>query len=193
MSDWIQQPKTSRILHSFSVPRTPRQVERELGIQKLKMESYLSKGLVKSLNPEGRKGRFYTLTDKARSLLKLPDSGSEGGKDWKLIGWVMASPRQRFVVLRTVDLKKRTSDGIMERAFKLDPTLSLTRISTKEILKELISKKLVETELTAEVRKIYRGEKIYGKRLRRFYWLSEKGRLVSDDIACTMGEFDKDF
>jgi hypothetical protein len=161
--NWIQQPKINRILHSFYVPRTPRQVERELNIQKLKMKPYLSKGLVKSLNPEGRKGRFYILTDKAIKLLKLPDYDNVNIRNYGLIGWVSASPQQRLVILKTmsVDSAKRPSEDIRKRCAQLNPCL--TRISTKTILSELISKGLVDTEMNGKYRN---------------YWLSEKGRLL---------------
>lgn len=168
MTEWIKQPNIRRILHAFSIPRTPRQVERKLGIAKLKMRPFLSKGVLKSLNPEGRKGRFYILTEKTRKLLKLPYSENEDRKDWELIGWIRASPRQRFVVLQTmgIDSARRTSEEIRKRASRLNPHLS--RMSTKTILNELISKGLVETEMNG----VYRN-----------YWLREKGRsLVKEGI-----------
>ena len=66
---WISKPKTRRILQTFSVPKTPRQVERELHISKLKLKHFVEKGLLKSLNPNARKGKLYTLTDKSRKKL----------------------------------------------------------------------------------------------------------------------------
>lgn len=167
VTEWIQQPNISRILHAFSVPRTPREVERKLGITKLKMKPFLSKGVLKSLNPEGRKGRFYVLTDKGGGLLKLPDSENDDRNDWELIGWIKASPRQRLVVLQTMalDSAKRTSEEIRLRASRLNSCL--TRISTKTILNELISKGLVDTEMEGKY---------------RYYWLSGKGRVLMKDI-----------
>ena len=61
---------------------------------------------------------------------------------------------------------KSTSENIRKRASKINSRL--TRISTKEILKELINKGLVETEITAR---------------KRYYWISEKRELLSDDMA----------
>ena len=167
-TDWISQPRIRRILHALSIPRTPRQVERILGLRKLKMKPFLRKGLVKCLNAEARKSRYYVLTDKGRGVLKLPVGTKEGEKDWELIGWVMASPRQRVVVLQTMgtDEVKRTSEQIRKRASRFNP--HLTRMSTKTILNELISKGLVETEMNG----VYRN-----------YWLRDRGKsLVRDGL-----------
>ena len=136
VADWIHQPKVNQIILSFSVPKTPRQVEKELGIKKLKLKPFLEKHLLELLNPEAKKARFYIMTNKARRLLKLPGSNKESNKNWDFIGWIMASPRQRLVVLKIVDSEKKTSEEIREKASRLNP--HLTRISTKGILKELI-------------------------------------------------------
>ena len=164
---WIHQPKVNQILLSFSVPKTPKQVEKELGITKLKLKPFLEKHLLECLNPEARKSRFYIMTNKARRLFKLTVSKKEGKKDWDLIGWIMASPKQRLVVLKAValDSAKRTSEEIRERASGVNP--HLTRISTKGILKELIGKDLIETEMNEK---------------KRYYWISEKGKLLRRDI-----------
>lgn len=159
VNEWIQRPATKQVLEAFSYPKTPRQVEKELGIKKLKTKPFLEKGLLAPLNPEARKGRFYMLTSKARWLLGLPDPKKYIHKNWDLIGWIIASPRQRFVVLNATDSKKRTSEDLRERASKINP--HLTRISTKDILGELIDKGLIETELRDR---------------KRYYWISEKGR-----------------
>lgn len=160
---WVQEPKTRQILMSFSLAKTPRQIEKELGIKKLKVKSFLEKELIRCLNPNAKKGRLYTLTKEAKTLLKLPDYNSTG-IDWDLIGWVLASPRQRLVSLTTISMDhlKRTSEQIRKRAARYNPCFS--RISTKEILKELISKDLVETELDHDGR--------------RYYWISENGSMV---------------
>ena len=163
---WLQQQKINRILHSFAVPKTPKQVEKELPIKKLNMKPFVEKNLLKSLNPEARKGKLYVLTQKARKLLGLSSCKKENNKDWNLIGWVLTSPRQRHVALKVMDSVKRTSENIRERASKYNS--HLTRISTKEILKELCSKGLVETEITAR---------------KRYYWISEKGKLLVNDIG----------
>ena len=165
VADWICQPKITMILISFSVPRTPKQVEKRVNIKKLKLRPFLEKHLLKSLNPSARKGRFYILTNEARRLLELPGSKKETDKDWDLIGWVMASPRQRIVVLKAVDSVKRPSEEIRERASRLNSCLS--RISTKGILKELISGNLIESEMIER---------------KRYYWISKKGKSVVNDI-----------
>lgn len=164
--DWICQPNITKILVSFSVPRTPKQVEKRVNTKKLKLKPFLEKHLLKSLNPKARKGRFYILTNEARGLLKLPVSRKETDKDWDLIGWIMASPRQRLVAFKTLDSVKRTSEEIREKASRLNPHLS--RISTKGILSELISKSLVESEIIKR---------------KRYYWISRKGKSVLKDIA----------
>ena len=84
------------------------------------------------------------------------------------MGWIIASPRQRYVILKTmaIDTVKRTSEHIRKRALALNR--HLTRISTKEILKELIGEYLIETEL-AETR-------------RRYYWISENGKSIYKGI-----------
>lgn len=168
VAEWIQQPKVKETLIFFSVPRTPREAEKELGIKKLKMKPFLKKGLLECLNPVARKRRYYVLTDIGRRLLNLPVSRKERGKDWSILGWVMASPRQRLVVLQTmaIDQAKRTSEEIRRRASSLNP--NLTRMSTKTILNELISKGLVQTEMKG----VYRN-----------YWLSESGRLLVKNIT----------
>lgn len=163
---WINKPVNNKVLYSFAVPQTPRQVERMLNINKLKMQPFLEKKLVKILNPSARKGRYYTLTSKARKLLNLPVSRNNK-KNWNLIGFILSSPRQRFVVLKTLSLDsvKRTSEEIRERAITLNPHLS--RTSMKGILKELINKNLSETKM------------IDGK---RYYWISAQGISLARDI-----------
>tara|TARA_B100000315_G_scaffold103880_1_gene95153 strand:- start:3280 stop:3801 length:522 start_codon:yes stop_codon:yes gene_type:complete len=164
VADWINDQTIKKILICFSSPKTPRQIEIELGIKKLKLKPFLEKNLLECLNPEARKGRFYILTTKAKNLINLSGSINEKNKDWNLIGWIMSSPRQRHVVLRSVDLKKRTSEQVRQRAFQLNP--HLTRISTKAILKELIGKFLIETEIIER---------------KRYYWISEKGTDIKKE------------
>ncbi len=57
-----------------------------------------------------------------------------------------------------MDLEKRTSEQIRERASQLNPCLS--RTSTKDILKELISRDLIKTEMLER---------------KRYYWIIELG------------------
>lgn len=163
--DWINHPKTRQILLSFSAPKTPSQVEKELQIKKLKLKPFLDKKLLESLNPDARKGRFYILTSRARRLLKLSDSKKDR-KDWALIGWIMASPKQRLIVLRVMDDRKMTSEEIRERAIQMNPCFS--RTSTKDILKELVNKGLVDTEIMERM---------------RFYWINSCGQKIKNELA----------
>jgi DNA-binding MarR family transcriptional regulator len=171
---WLDQPRTKEILLPFAVPSTPRQVELSLGLKKLKLAPFLQKGLIKPLNPNAKKGRLYILTDKARQLLYLAENKKETKVDWELIGWTRASPRQRLAVLKTVarDTTKRTSENIRRRSSNLNP--NLTRISTKETLKELISKDLIATEK--------------GDDRRRYYWITPKGKSVISTIGLNSQE-----
>jgi len=73
------------------------------------------------------------------------------------------------VILKVLDGLKRTSENIRERASKYNPHLS--RISTKGILKELIKRDLVQSKMTE------------GK---RYYWISEKGRLIRGRLKLNM-------
>jgi len=165
VADWINEQAINKILICFSAPKTPRQIEIELGIKKLKLKPFVEKNLLQSLNPEARKGRFYILTSKAKKLINFSDSKNEKNKDWNLIGWIMSSPKQRLVILKTIDSKKRTSEEIRERSFQLNP--HLTRISTKAILKELIDKGLIETDINER---------------KRYYWINEKGKLIVSQL-----------
>ena len=165
VADWINEQTINKILICFSVPKTPRQIEKELGIKKLKLKPFLEKNLLQSLNPEARKGRFYILTSKAKKLINFSDSKNEGNYDWVLMGFIMSSPKQRLVILKTIDSKKRTSEEIRERSFQLNP--HLTRISTKAILTELIDKDLIETEMIER---------------KRYYWISEKGADIKKQL-----------
>jgi len=157
LTDWIVQPKINAVLHAFSVPKTPRQVEIELTLKKLKLRPFLDRSMLVCLNPEARKGRHYIITPKTKRLLKLAYE-KQDDKDWDLIGWIKASPKQRLVILKSMDSEKRNSEQIRERASQYNPSLS--RTSTKDILKELIGKDLVETEL-------------YDRK--RYYWITKKG------------------
>ena len=102
---------------------------------------------------------------KAKKLIDLPGSKNGRNYDWNLIGFIMSSPKQRLVILKTIDSKKRTSEEIREKSYKLNP--HLTRISTKAILKELIDKELIETELNER---------------KRYYWISEKGTDIKKQL-----------
>jgi len=114
------------------------------------------------------------LTNKARRLLKISIPAQKNKKDYDLIGWILASPRQRYVVLKTLSLNSvgRTSEEIRIKSSNLNPCLS--RISTKSIIKELMDKELVETEM--------------GKDRKRYYWVNEEGRLLVDDLSHSLQE-----
>lgn len=174
LTDWISRSKNKRILDSFSVPKTPTQAKDELKIGKFNLKPYLKRGLIKCLNPEGNKGKLYVLTNKAKRLLKIPISFQKNEKDYDLIGWILASPLQRYVVLKTLSLNsvKITSEEIRLKSSSQNPCLS--RISTKSILKELISKELVETEM--------------GKDRKRYYWADEEGKSFAKDLVQNLEE-----
>lgn len=168
VSEWIHRRKNYDILISFSTPKTPRQAERDAGIKKIKLKPFLERELIDPLNPKSRKGRLYLLTKKGRKHLKLPNFNKEIDQEtWDLIGSIIASPKQKFVTLKTItlDRMKRTSEDIRKRASTLNPHLS--RISTKQILKELISVGLIESELNER---------------KRYYCISDKGKSLIDDI-----------
>lgn len=164
----MMHPGINQKLSIFSLPRTSKQVARELGSKKISVRPFLERDLVEPLNPGAEKGRLYTLTDKARKLLDLPEYNKAISVGWDVVGWTLASPKQRYVVLKTVarDYMKRTSEDIRWRSKPLNPCL--TRISTKETLKELIREDLVETEKSDD--------------RRRYYWINDKGRSVVETI-----------
>jgi len=154
-----------QILHALTTPKTTRQVEKELKIKKLKLKPLLEKGLLKILNPKARKGRLYALTAKARKLLGLTDIRAYNNKNFNLIGRVISSPKQKLIVLKTIDSIHRTSENIRLKASKLNPRL--TRISTKGILKNLLKENLVESEMNE------------GK---KYYWINKRGKKILADI-----------
>jgi hypothetical protein len=162
---WVSKPRIKSILLAFSIPKIPKHVERSLAIKKLKLLPFLKKSLIECLNPLARKGRFYILTLKARKLLQLPNTRKGLNKDWKLIGKIMASPKQKLAVLLTIDSHERTSEEIRLRAITRNPCLS--RISTKAVLRDLIAEKLIITELIER---------------RRFYWITEQGMKIRNDL-----------
>ena len=168
ITDWTKQFKNRRILLSFSIPKTPSQVKNELGIGKFNLKPYLKRGLIECLNPEVHKGRLYVLTTKAKKLLKISSINQKNKKNYDLIGWILASPRQRYVILRILSFnsKRHTSEEIRIKSSSLNPCLS--RISTKSILKKLTNKGLVDTEM--------------GRDRKRYYWMNEEGVNVFNDI-----------
>lgn len=173
-TDWAFRLKNKQILYSFSVPKTPTQAKNKLGINKPNLKPYLKRGLIECLNPEGHKGKLYVLTNKAKRLLNISILAKDNLKDYNLVGWILASPRQRQVVLNTLSLNsvKRTSEEIRIKSLNLNPCLS--RISTKSVLKELIGKGLVETEM--------------GTDRRRYYWVNEEGKSLVNDLLHSLQE-----
>lgn len=168
LSDWIHKTKNREILISFSSPKTPVQVEKENSIRKFNLKPFLKRRLLKCLNPESYKGRLYLLTTKAKKLLNVSTFQKRDKKDYELIGWILASPKQRYVILKTLSQNstKRTSEEIRFKSKNQNPCLS--RISTKNILKELLNKGLVESEM--------------GEDRKRYYWVSEDGESLSIDL-----------
>jgi hypothetical protein len=166
--DWINLSKNNQRLLLFFAPKTPTQVKTELGIDKFNLKPYLKRSLIECLNPESTKGKLYVLTNKARKMFKISFPFQKTKKDYDLIGWILASPRQRYVVLKMLSLNsvRHTSEEIRIRSSNLNPCLS--RISTKSILRELIKKGLVETEM--------------GRDRKRYYWVNETGKTVYKDI-----------
>ncbi len=160
LNDWIMKQKNNEILVSFFLPKTPVQVEKENNINKFNLKPFLKRGLIKCVNPESYKGRLYLLTDKAKRLLNIPVYRKQ--KNYEIIGWILASPKQRLVILKTLSQNtvKRTSEELRLKSKNQNPCLS--RISTKNILKELIDKELVESEM--------------GMDRRRYYWISDEGK-----------------
>lgn len=162
---WQCSPRAASILVSLSAPKTPLQVVKELRIRRFKLKPFLEKGLVVCLNPRAKKGRLYitTRTAKAHSgpdVLRLVRT-----RDWDLIGWILASPNQRLPVLSAMDGMKRVSENIRQRASRWNNRLS--RTSTKGILKELLSKNLVESQLIGK---------------KRYYWKSDEGKLLDSSL-----------
>jgi hypothetical protein len=141
-----------RLFFKIYPRQAPGEVEKQVGGGRLKMKPFVEKGLLKSLNPAAKKGRYYVASAKARRCLGLPGFKKRIKKDWDLIGWVKASPRQRLVILKAMDSAKRSSEEIRERASRSNP--SLTRM-------------LVESELTER---------------KRYYWTTENGRMMREDL-----------
>lgn len=165
-ADWLNSPRVKQILLVFSAPKTPKQAQLELSVRKIKLISFLENNLLKCLNPEARKGRFYVLSGKARKQLNLSVSKNDTDQNWELIGWIIASPRQRLAILRVMDNRKFTSEELRARATQFNT--HMTRISTKSILKELMEKHLVDTETIERL---------------RFYWLTAYGIKIKNELA----------
>jgi hypothetical protein len=168
LADWANRSRNAEILRAFFHPKTPAQVQRELDIKKFNLKPFLKRGLLKCLNSAAQKGRLYALTKISRALLNIPDSQNGIIKDHDLIGWILASPRQRYIALKTIskDFKKRNSEEIRKRASTLNPCFS--RISTKAILRELIGKGLADSEMK--------------KDRKRYYWVTEKGASIAREL-----------
>lgn len=171
---WTNQKQKKQIIESFLFPKTPGQVQRELSIKKFSLQPFLKRRLLHCLCPQNSKGRLYVSTNKARKILGQPEIKEGFMSDMELNGWIMASPRQRYVIVTTMAQcgGKRTSEEIRIKASRQNPCLS--RISTKSILKELNGKGLVETEM--------------GNDRRRYYWLSDNGQSIVEHLKRINGQ-----
>ena len=165
-ADFVISTASKRILLAFSSPATPKKAMHQLCVRKIKFQIYVNAGLLKCLNPEEKRARFYVLTEKARKLLSLPHSDVDLHKDWKCIGWILSSPKMKLTVLRFVDERKLCSEEVRMRATQFNWHLS--RSSMKDILKELVGKHLVDTELLEGI---------------RFYWIAPYGQKIKDELA----------
>lgn len=172
----INNPEVRQVLLVFSSPQTHRQAKLKLSVKNLKLRPFLETDLLKCLNPDLKKGRFYTLTQRARDILKIECNTVDFDKDWEMIGWVIASPQQRLVALRSVDEKKLCSEEVRIRATMLNCHIS--RISMKNTLKELMQKQLVDTEILQR---------------ERFYWISTYGQKIKNDLAVIVPLFHDSF
>lgn len=166
VTEGINNPRARQILLIFASPKTPKQAQIDLSVRKIKLKPFLDKHLLKCLNPECRKGRFYTLTETTRKALEPNCPECSLDKDWHIIGWVLASPRQRLVALRSVDDRKLCSEEVRMRSTQLNCHIS--RPSMKNILKELIQKHLVDTEILMR---------------ERFYWINSYGQEIKNELA----------
>jgi hypothetical protein len=161
----INNPRTKQILLLFATPKTPKQAAHQLSVRKLKLTSLIKNHLLKCLNPDSRKGRFYVLTDRAREILpECPET--DINKDWECIGWVISSPRQRLAIIRCVNESRLNSEEIRMRATQFNSSIS--RPSIKNILRELIGRHLVDSEILERI---------------RLYWISGYGRKIKDEIT----------
>jgi hypothetical protein len=110
--EWVIRASVKKILLPFNIPRTPRQVKNITGVKKLKLAPLMENKLLQCLNPQALKGRLYIATNKARLILQLPPTKNHKKNNWTLIGWLIGSPKQRLVILHTIDTFKRTSEEI---------------------------------------------------------------------------------
>lgn len=166
---WIESNRNKDILYAFAEAKTPTQVKRELGLNYLYLKPFLDKDFLVCLNPKIYNGRLYTLTEKAKKLLGIQIEEQNGQLDFQMLGWILASPKQRLIILKALLMNpiKRTSEEIR---FKLQRFNShLSRISTKFVLKELIDKGLVESELRSN--------------RKRYYWISEAGKSIAGKLV----------
>ena len=172
--DWINNSRRNGILQSFNFPKTPKQVRNELRIKRFNLDPFIQRNLIKCLTPELCRGRIYVLTNKARKLMNLPSYKINIEKDWNTIGWIKVSQKERAVVLKIMAINsiKLYSEEIRERCKPLNPCLS--RSSAKDIIKDLIKRGLVESEIKDDLKKLY--------------WLSAKGKQIASDISSLFQE-----
>lgn len=168
LTDWINKPSNNKILSSFSTPKTPTRAKNELGVGKFSLKPLLKRRLIKCLNPEGHKGKLYVVTNKAAGLLGIPRPVIKKHIDYNLLGQIIGSPKQNYVVLKMLlfNSGKYTSEEIRQKSKSQNACLS--RISTKSILKDLICMELVECEMSTD--------------RKRYYWITEEGRLLASEL-----------
>ncbi len=161
----INNPRVKQFLLVFSVPKTPTQAAKELSIRKPKLKPFLEKHLLKCLNPEAKKGRYYMVSEKARRHFNIicPDYSN---KDWECIGWIIASPRQRLTIMRCIDDRKLTSEEIRMRATQFNSSISQS--SAKNILRELSGRNLIDSEILERI---------------KFYWANAYGMKIKNELA----------
>lgn len=164
-SDGINNPKIKQVLLVFSIPRTPTQAARQLSLRKLKLKPFLEKHLLKCLNPEARKGRYYMVSEKARKHFKII-CADNSGRDWECIGWIISSPRQRLTIMRCVEERKLTSEEIRMKATQFNSSISQS--SAKNILRELGERHLVDSEILERI---------------KFYWANAHGMKIKNELA----------
>lgn len=168
LRDWVLETKNNEILLSFLNPVTQAQVIKKHSVSRYYLKQFLKTRLIECLSQNPHKGQVYVLTNKAKRLLQIHSPKIQNKISIELLGWILASPKQRLVVLQTLSKNpiRLTSEQIRMKSKNNNPCLS--RISTKNILRELTDKGLVETEM--------------GSNRRRYYWISDLGISIVSEL-----------
>ncbi len=161
----INDPRIRQILLIFASPKTPRQAEKAYG-SKLKLKPFIQENFLECLNPNARKGRLYLVSKEVRKCFNLSYPETENCGNWEVMGWIVASPRQRLVIMRCVDERKLASEEIRMRATQFNA--NLTRPATKKTLSQLVQKHLLDSEVLERI---------------RFYWINEFGIKIKQELA----------